>query len=472
MKMKNLSSVLAGVVLSLMTAMPASSAYAVNHASGAAIGGVAPSDDTATGTKFVTGKFADALAQAKREGKKLMVDCYTLWCGPCRYMAKNVFPDEKLGQYINERFVCIKIDMEHGEGPDLNKTWDVKAYPTFIFFDADGKEMSRFEGMAMQEEFQKRCDRILAGKSPIDEEAEAKAQAERQQQAQKAPKDTIIDEGKGVVFISGKDTRFADVLAKAKQENKRVLVDFWADWCHACIQMNKTTFRDTRVGNMLNLTFVNYAVNMDTDPDGKDMVEKYNINAFPTYLLLNPDGTEYNRVVGSRPVEDFATSIKDALLGKEDESVKMDRLQREAMAKAKAERQASLTATARTAPKVKTVFMKGQDVDKALKTAKAKKRNLMVFVSDGDYKSDYMEKYGFDEATVADYLNSNYICLYVDAKSVAGNAVMEKYELQEMFPGYMLFNAKGDYKGCVNAILRTGKSMKEMFEMYLNYEKL
>lgn len=422
------------------------------------------SEDNTKGTQFFKGTFAQALAKAKKENKKLMVDCYTLWCGPCRYMATNIFPNDTLGAYMNEHFVCMKLDMEHGEGPERNKTFNVKAYPTFIFFDADGKELSRFEGMAMQDDFQKRCERILKGEAPISKED---IQKEKQQRV--AEKDTIIDEGKGVNFIKGSEVRFADVLAQAKRENKRVLVDFWATWCHACIQMNKTTLRDTRIGNLLNYTFVNYSVDMDHDPDGKELVEKYKIQAFPTYLILNPDGTVYNRVVGSNPVEPFAKALTDALLGKEDQYTMMERMQREAEIKARTERQEHLTASPKATPKTKVKFMAGMDVEKGIKAAKAKKKNLMVFFTDGDYKSEYVEKYSFNDAGIADYLNKNFLCMFVDVKSKQGDAVVTKYEIAESFPGFLLFNSKGENKGCAGGTLRTADMMKESFDMYLNY---
>lgn len=422
------------------------------------------SEDNTKGTQFFKGTFAQALAKAKKENKKLMVDCYTLWCGPCRYMATNIFPNDTLGAYMNEHFVCMKLDMEHSEGPERNKTFNVKAYPTFIFFDADGKEMSRFEGMAMQDDFQKRCERILKGEAPISKED---IQKEKQQRV--AEKDTIIDEGKGVNFIKGSEVRFADVLAQAKRENKRVLVDFWATWCHACMQMNKTTFRDTRVGNMMNYSFVNYAVDVDHDADAKELVEKFNIKAFPTYLILNPDGTEYNRIIGSNTVEGFAKALTNALLGKEDQYIMMEKMQKEAEAKAKAERQANLTASPKATPKTKVKFMAGMDVEKGIKAAKAKKKNLMVFFTDGDYKSEYVEKYSFNDAGIADYLNKNFLCMFVDVKSKQGDAVVTKYEIAESFPGFLLFNSKGENKGCAGGTLRTADMMKESFDMYLNY---
>lgn len=422
------------------------------------------SEDNTKGTQFFKGTFAQALAKAKKENKKLMVDCYTLWCGPCRYMATNIFPNDTLGAYMNEHFVCMKLDMEHGEGPERNKTFNVKAYPTFIFFDADGKEMSRFEGMAMQDDFQKRCERILKGEAPISKED---IQKEKQQRV--AEKDTIIDEGKGVNFIKGSEVRFADVLAQAKRENKRVLVDFWATWCHACMQMNKTTFRDTRVGNMMNYSFVNYAVDVDHDADAKELVEKFNIKAFPTYLILNPDGTEYNRIIGSNTVEGFAKALTNALLGKEDQYTMMERMQREAEIKARTERQEHLTASPKATPKTKVKFMAGMDVEKGIKAAKAKKKNLMVFFTDGDYKSEYVEKYSFNDAGIADYLNKNFLCMFVDVKSKQGDAVVTKYEIAESFPGFLLFNSKGENKGCAGGTLRTADMMKESFDMYLNY---
>ena len=458
MNRKFLILVLAGMLLAPIMSVRAFAVQQVAQQTKAA--------DGAVGTQFFKGTFAQALAKAKKENKKLMVDCYTLWCGPCRHMAKKVFPDENLGKYMNANFVCIQLDMEHGEGPELNKTFNIEAYPTFIFFDAEGKEMNRFEGMCMQDEFQKRCERILKGEAPIVKEDSETAKRDNRQVAKK---DTIIDEGKGVNFIKGSEVRLADVLAQAKRENKRVLVDFWATWCHACMQMNKTTFRDTRIGNLMNYTFVNYAVDVDNDPDGKSLVEKYNIKAFPTYLILNPDGTEYNRVVGSNPVEGFAKALTDALLGKEDRYTAMERMQQKAIAKAKAERQSKLTASPKATPKTKVRFMSGTDVEKAIKAAKAKKRNLMVFVTDSDYKSEYVEKYSFNDDAIADYLNNNFVCLFVDANSKQGDAVITKYEVDEQFPGFLLFNSKGEFKGCAGGHMSNVDAMKETFDMYLNY---
>ena len=69
-------------------------------------------------TNFREISFDEGLKAAKAENKLLFVDCYTSWCGPCKMMANTVFPDSTLGAWMNSKFVCMKIDMEKGEGPE------------------------------------------------------------------------------------------------------------------------------------------------------------------------------------------------------------------------------------------------------------------------------------------------------------------------------------------------------------------
>lgn len=100
--------------------------------------------------------FKDAVAKAQQTGKKIFLDCYTSWCGPCKMMARDVFPQEKVGAFMNTSYVNIQIDMEKGEGPELAKKWEVSAYPTFIIFNSNGQEIGRFLGGSNADEFIKR----------------------------------------------------------------------------------------------------------------------------------------------------------------------------------------------------------------------------------------------------------------------------------------------------------------------------
>lgn len=89
-------------------------------------------------------KFTEAVAQADSEGKILIVDVYAEWCPPCKFMTANVFPSDKV-ESLNKNFLLYKLDAEKGEGPVLAKKWEVRGYPTFIFF-KNGKEISRHVG--------------------------------------------------------------------------------------------------------------------------------------------------------------------------------------------------------------------------------------------------------------------------------------------------------------------------------------
>lgn len=91
-------------------------------------------------------KFEQAVQKATKEGKLIFLDCYTSWCGPCKMMARNIFPLKEVGDAINPNYVSIQIDMEKGEGPELGKKLQISAYPTFIIFNNKGQELGRFLG--------------------------------------------------------------------------------------------------------------------------------------------------------------------------------------------------------------------------------------------------------------------------------------------------------------------------------------
>ena len=89
------------------------------------------------GTMFEELTFEQALEKAKKMRSMLFIDCYTSWCGPCKMMTSKVFPQEKVGDFMNQ-FICVKYDMEKGEGPELAEKFGVRAYPTFVILNWDG----------------------------------------------------------------------------------------------------------------------------------------------------------------------------------------------------------------------------------------------------------------------------------------------------------------------------------------------
>mgnify|MGYP003537579432 FL=1 len=90
------------------------------------------------GIEFFHGSWDEAKAMAKESDKLVFVDAYTSWCGPCKRMAADIFPQPEVGSYFNKNFINFKLDMEKGEGPAFAKKYGIRAYPTFVFIDGEG----------------------------------------------------------------------------------------------------------------------------------------------------------------------------------------------------------------------------------------------------------------------------------------------------------------------------------------------
>jgi thiol-disulfide isomerase/thioredoxin len=112
-----------------------------------------PSIMTAQGIEFMH-DLDSALAKAKVENKIVFVDFYTSWCGPCKEMAKEVFPQEKVGKFYNAQFINCKVQCDDkGVGVEQGKKYQVNAYPTLMYLDKDGNMIHSAAGSTSPEGF-------------------------------------------------------------------------------------------------------------------------------------------------------------------------------------------------------------------------------------------------------------------------------------------------------------------------------
>lgn len=103
--------------------------------------------------EFKHGTFNEILEIAKKENKIVFVDCFTTWCGPCQMMAKNIFTNDNVAEFYNKNFINAKIDMEDGEGIAIAKKYNISAYPTMLYLDANGTQLHRVCGSSAAKEF-------------------------------------------------------------------------------------------------------------------------------------------------------------------------------------------------------------------------------------------------------------------------------------------------------------------------------
>ncbi|WP_164108149.1 MULTISPECIES: thioredoxin family protein [Sphingobacterium] len=111
------------------------------------------------------GNWEKIKAKAKAENKHIFVDCFTTWCGPCIWMAENVFPQENVGTFFNANFVNLKLQMDqtkkdteevkswYSEATRFAKDYGVRAYPTFLIFSPNGELVHRMVGGGEAESF-------------------------------------------------------------------------------------------------------------------------------------------------------------------------------------------------------------------------------------------------------------------------------------------------------------------------------
>ncbi|MBE0663356.1 MAG: thioredoxin fold domain-containing protein [Bacteroidales bacterium] len=109
--------------------------------------------ETVQGIQFYEGSWAEALKLAKKENKLVFLDIYATWCGPCKKLKANTFPDEAVGEFYNANFINLALDGEKGEGRELARQYAIKGYPTLLFVDHTGAVVARTTGYHSPDKF-------------------------------------------------------------------------------------------------------------------------------------------------------------------------------------------------------------------------------------------------------------------------------------------------------------------------------
>jgi thioredoxin-related protein len=112
----------------------------------------------------------EALTLQKKNPKKIMMDVYTNWCGPCKMLDKNTFHNKDVVAYVNKNFYAVKFNAEGNsvvnykdaefKNPgykeelknrrnsvhELSRHLGVRAYPTIVYFDEEGAVIQPISG--------------------------------------------------------------------------------------------------------------------------------------------------------------------------------------------------------------------------------------------------------------------------------------------------------------------------------------
>jgi len=119
----------------------------------------------------------DALEAQKESPKKIIMDVYTTWCGPCKLLDKNTFSNKDVIQFINTNYYPVKFN---AEGPEeityedftyTNPNYQperkgrnathffadalrIPGYPSLVFFEENGKLIQAVPGYKTPQELE------------------------------------------------------------------------------------------------------------------------------------------------------------------------------------------------------------------------------------------------------------------------------------------------------------------------------
>lgn len=92
-----------------------------------------------------------------------------------------------------------------------------------------------------------------------------------------------------VKFMDYKVSTLEEVLQKAQVEHKNIFIDIWTPWCGVCKMMDRWVFPRKDVGDYFNKNFINLSFDAE-NPKWVAAAKKFNATAFPTMLIVNPQG--------------------------------------------------------------------------------------------------------------------------------------------------------------------------------------
>ncbi|MFD0837341.1 thioredoxin family protein [Mariniflexile aquimaris] len=111
-----------------------------------------------------------AIELQKKTPKKIMMDVYTNWCGPCKMLDKNTFRNADVVKYVNANYYAVKFNAEGNEkvnykgksytnpgykpelvnsrnsAHELSRLLQIQAYPTIVFLDEKGDVIAPIRG--------------------------------------------------------------------------------------------------------------------------------------------------------------------------------------------------------------------------------------------------------------------------------------------------------------------------------------
>jgi thiol-disulfide isomerase/thioredoxin len=114
---------------------------------------------------FQSLSYEQALAEAAKQNKWVMIDFYTTWCPPCKKLDEITWRDPKVIDWLTSNTIALKIDAEAEEA--IARKHGIDAYPTMVLIDPTGRQRGSIIGFVPPEAFLAEAGAYLAGKDDV-----------------------------------------------------------------------------------------------------------------------------------------------------------------------------------------------------------------------------------------------------------------------------------------------------------------
>ena len=208
---------------------------------------------------------AQALAQAKASGKPLLIDFGAEWCEACMEFERQVWPDPEVKRELAQSWVALRVDAttESEANEALLARYRVTGLPAVLLIHCESNDCPpppagdrRIVGFIKAPEMLARLRKVTQGRAP---------------------------QGAAIAWLHDE----AKAVEEARKTGKALLVDFGAEWCAACKELDLHTWTDPAVQKEVAARFVPLKVDATDENDATDkLTAKYGVPGLPTVLMM------------------------------------------------------------------------------------------------------------------------------------------------------------------------------------------
>ena len=107
-----------------------------------------------------------------------------------------------------------------------------------------------------------------------------------------------------------------ETLVQAKTNGVPVIIDFYADWCIPCLELDRSTWTDAEVlRETKDIKKIKVDLTHFDSPDAESLRKKFNVSGVPTIIFIRADGKESieSRIVGYTSAKEFLIKLKQTI---------------------------------------------------------------------------------------------------------------------------------------------------------------